>query len=82
MKFLIIAKARTPHNIGETVILPALSVIILKIMKLNPSEIINSIPLSSSTMSWCIDEMANNAEKKLIANLQAKNLSFNLMNPP
>ena len=44
----IIAKAGKPHNIGKTVMLPALSNVISKIMKQNPSEIINSVPLSNS----------------------------------
>ena len=68
----IIAKAEKLHNIGETVILPAVSIIIPKIMKQNPSEIINSTPLSNSTVSRRIDEMADNVEKQLIANLRVK----------
>lgn len=54
----IIAKAGKPHTIGETVILPALSVIISSVMKQNPSEIIKLITLSNSSVSRRIDEMA------------------------
>ena len=38
----IIAKAGKPHNIGETVILPAASVVISSVMKQNASEITKS----------------------------------------
>ncbi|XP_076324409.1 zinc finger BED domain-containing protein 5-like [Tachypleus tridentatus] len=53
----IIAKAGKPHNVGETVILPAVSVIISSVMKQNASEITNSIPLS-------IDEVAEDLQRK------------------
>ncbi|XP_076324388.1 SCAN domain-containing protein 3-like [Tachypleus tridentatus] len=65
----IIAKAGKPHNVGETVILPAVSVIISSVMKQNASEITNSIPLS-------IDEVAEDIKKQLIAHLQVKQFSF------
>ncbi|XP_076348034.1 protein FAM200B-like [Tachypleus tridentatus] len=47
----IIAKAGKPHNVGGTVILPAVSVIISSVMKQNASAITNSIPLSNSSVS-------------------------------
>ncbi|XP_038637238.1 SCAN domain-containing protein 3-like [Scyliorhinus canicula] len=74
----IIAKAGKPHNIGETIILPALSVIISSVMKQNASEITNSIPLSNSSVSRRIDEMAEDVEKQLIANLQVKQFALQL----
>ena len=74
----IIAKAGKPHNVGETVILPAVSVIISSVMKQNASEIINSIPLSNSSVSRRIDEMAEDVEKQLIAHLQVKQFALQL----
>ncbi|XP_076324343.1 SCAN domain-containing protein 3-like [Tachypleus tridentatus] len=65
----IIAKAGKPHNVGETVILPAVSVIISSVMKQNASEITNSIPLS-------IDEVAEDVDKQLIAHLQVKQFAL------
>ncbi|XP_076348273.1 SCAN domain-containing protein 3-like [Tachypleus tridentatus] len=74
----IIAKAGKPHNVGETVILPAVSVIISSVMKQNASEITNSIPLSNSSVSRRIDEMAEDVEKQLIAHLQVKQFALQL----
>ena len=74
----IIAKAGKPHNIGETVILPAVSAIISSVMKQNASEITNSIPLSNSSVSRRIDEMAEDVEKQLIAHLQVKKFALQL----
>ena len=74
----IIAKAGKPHNIGETVILPAVSAIISSVMKQNASEITNSIPLSNSSVSRRIDEMAEDVEKQLIAHLQVKQFALQL----
>ena len=74
----IIAKAGKPHNIGETVILPAVSVIISSVMKQNASEIINSISLSNSSVFRRIDEMAEDIEKQLIAKLKCKQFALQL----
>ncbi|XP_076372972.1 zinc finger BED domain-containing protein 5-like [Tachypleus tridentatus] len=74
----IIAKAGKPHNVGETVILPAVSVIISSVMKQNGSEITNSIPSSNSSVSRRIDEMAEDVEKQLIAHLQVKQFALQL----
>ncbi|XP_068245481.1 SCAN domain-containing protein 3-like [Palaemon carinicauda] len=74
----IIAKARKPHNVGETVILPAVSVIISSVMKQNASEIINILPFSTSSVSRRIDEMAEDVEKQLISHLQVKQFALQL----
>ena len=47
----IIAKAGKPYNIGETLILPSLSVVISSVMKHNANVVTNSIPLSNSSLS-------------------------------
>ena len=74
----IIVKAGKPHNIGETVILPAVSAIISSVMRQNAIEITNSIPLSNSSASRRIDEMAEDVEKQLIAHLQVKQFALQL----
>ena len=74
----IIVKARKPHNIGETVILPAVSAIISSVMKQNAIEITNSIPLNNSSVSRRIDEMVEDVEKQLIAHLQVKQFALQL----
>ncbi|KAK2707332.1 hypothetical protein QYM36_015124 [Artemia franciscana] len=74
----IIVKARKSHNIGETVILPAVSAIISSVVKQNAIEITNSIPLSNSSVSRRIDEMVEDVEKQLIAHLQVKQFALQL----
>ncbi|XP_065565911.1 zinc finger BED domain-containing protein 5-like [Artemia franciscana] len=74
----IIVKAGKPHYISETVILPAVSAIISSVMKQNSIEITNSIPLSNSSVSRRIDEMAEDVEKQLIAHLQVKQFALQL----
>ncbi|KAK2704312.1 hypothetical protein QYM36_016642 [Artemia franciscana] len=74
----IIVKAGKPHNIGETVILPAVSAIISSVVKQNAIEITNSIPLSNSSVSRRIDEMVEEVEQQLIAHLQVKQFALQL----
>ncbi|XP_068246662.1 zinc finger BED domain-containing protein 5-like [Palaemon carinicauda] len=73
----IIAKAES-HNVGETLILPAVSVIISSVMKQNTSEIINVLPLSNSSVSRRIDAMAEDVEKQLISYLQVEQFALQL----
>uniref|UniRef100_A0A5S6R5T6 HAT C-terminal dimerisation domain-containing protein n=1 Tax=Trichuris muris TaxID=70415 RepID=A0A5S6R5T6_TRIMR len=54
----IIAKTGNAHSIGESLILPAVSIIISDVMKLVPEETVQAIPLSNSTVCMRIDEMA------------------------
>ena len=65
----IIVKAGKPHNIGERIILPVISAIISSVVKQNTIEITNSVPLSNSSVSRRIDEIAEDVEKKLIVHL-------------
>ncbi|XP_068224017.1 SCAN domain-containing protein 3-like, partial [Palaemon carinicauda] len=71
-------KAGKSHNVGETVILPAVSVIISSVMKQNATEIINILPLSNSSVSRRIGEMAEDVEKQLISHLQVKQFALQL----
>ena len=72
------AKAGKPHNIRETVILPAVSIIISSVMKQNASEITTSIPLSNSSVSRCIDVMVEDVEKQSIAHLEVNQFALQL----
>ena len=74
----IIAKAGKPHYIGETVILLSFSVVISSVMKQNANVVTNSIPLSNSSLSRRIDEMAEDVEKQLIAKLKVKQFALQL----
>ena len=47
-------------------------------MKQNANEITNSIPLSNSPVLRRIDEMVEDVEKQLIANLQVKQFALQL----
>ncbi|XP_068243860.1 SCAN domain-containing protein 3-like [Palaemon carinicauda] len=47
-------------------------------MKQNASEIINILPLSNSSVSQRIDEMAEDVEKQLISHLQVKQFALQL----
>ncbi len=76
---LIIAKASKPHAIGETIISPCIDAIFNGFVKtLPPEEIKRSIPLSNSSISRRIDEMAENVEKKLIDIIQKQKFSLQL----
>ena len=66
----LIARAGKPHNIGESLIISAVSVVISTVMKQNAIEIIKCIPLSNSTVSRRIDEMVEDVEMQLVAKLQ------------
>jgi hypothetical protein len=63
----LIAKAGKPHNIGESLILPAVSVVISTVMNQSLHEITQTIPLSNPSVSRHVDEMADDAEKQLVA---------------
>uniref|UniRef100_A0A5S6QFE2 Uncharacterized protein n=1 Tax=Trichuris muris TaxID=70415 RepID=A0A5S6QFE2_TRIMR len=54
----LIAKTGNAHSIGESLILPAVSIIISDVMKLAPEKTVQAIPLSNSTVCRRIDEMA------------------------
>jgi hypothetical protein len=77
----LIAKAGKPHNIGESLILPAVSVVISTVMNQSVHEITQTIPLSNSSVSRRIDEMADDVEKQLVAQCELRSLPCKSMNP-
>ena len=66
------------HNFGETVILPSLSVVISSVMKQNAIAATNYFPLSNSSVSRRINEMAEDVEKQHIAKLQVRQFALQL----
>ncbi|KAG0441374.1 Protein ZBED8 [Dictyocoela muelleri] len=72
----LIAKNGKPHTIGENLILPALKVLIRNCTNLDSENILDSIPLSNSSVSRRIDEMADYIEEELISHL--RNVKFAL----
>lgn len=72
----LIAKCGKPHNIGETLLLPAFNILLDDMIGQGKSAITASIPLSNSTVASRIDEMANDVEIKLCDAL--KNAEFAL----
>ncbi|XP_076056843.1 zinc finger BED domain-containing protein 5-like [Oratosquilla oratoria] len=71
----LIAKAGKPHTIGESLIMPA---VFSTIMKQSPQEVTNVIPLSNSSVSRRIDEMAADVESQLVLKLQVNEFSLQL----
>ena len=74
----LIAKCGKPHNIGETLILPAITEVISTVMHQSAPEIVRSIPLSNDTVSRRIDEMAIDVENQLIEILRVIEFSLQL----
>ncbi|XP_076065258.1 protein FAM200C-like [Oratosquilla oratoria] len=72
----LIVKAGKPHNIGESLIMPAVAIVILTVMKQSPQEV--TIPLSNSSVLRRIDEMAADVESQLMLKLQVNVFSFQL----
>jgi len=74
----LIARAGKAHNIGESLILPAVNIVISKVMNSNSFETIKSIPLSNSSVSRRIDEMSNDVENQLISLLQTREFALQI----
>lgn len=74
----LIAKVGREHTIAESLILPSVSIVISRVMNQNPNAITQVIPLSNSSVSRRIDEMADDVEKQLIAHLQVKKFALQL----
>lgn len=74
----LIAKSGKPHTIAETLIIPAISIVLSTVMDRNAYEIIQNIPLSNSSVSRRIDEMANNVEEQLIAKLRVNQFALQI----
>lgn len=68
----LMTKEGKPHTIGESLVLPAVSVVITTVMNQNAREIIESIPLSNSSVSRRIDEMAADVKNQVVSQLKVK----------
>lgn len=74
----MIAKAGKPHTIGESLIMPAVAVVISTVMNKSPQEVTSAIPLSNSSVSRRIDEMAADIENQLVSKLRVNEFSLQL----
>ncbi|KFD50272.1 hypothetical protein M513_08900 [Trichuris suis] len=74
----VIAQTGNAHNVGESPILPSVSIIMSEVMSLNPRDTVQAIPLSNSTVCRRIDEMAYDIEDQLVALLQSKKFSLQI----
>ena len=73
----LIVKCGKSHTIGETIIIPAVKEIISTMMP-TQKDVTTSIPLSNSSVSFRIDEMANDIENKLCDELKTTQFSLQL----
>ncbi|KFD66392.1 hypothetical protein M514_05786 [Trichuris suis] len=72
-----IAQTGNAHNVGESLILPSVSIIISDVMGLNARDTVQAISLSNSVCR-SIDEMAHDIEDQLVALLQSKKFSLQI----
>ena len=70
----LIAKNMKPHNFGEKLIKPSISVSNLEFLSDEGTAILEHIPLSRKTVSRRIDLMAENIENQVTEDL--KNVKF------
>ena len=66
----IIAQKRKSHTVGENLILPACKIIVGKMLGQNAVQEIENVPLSDSTISRRIDDMAHDIEEVLCDKLE------------
>lgn len=74
----LIAKTGKSHNIGEALIIPCIKEFIATVMHMDIPDSLKTLPLSDTTVSRRIDEMAINVESKLVTILQRTSFSIQL----
>lgn len=74
---LLIAKSGKNHTVGEDLIKPAISVFLKKVLEKDDKDV-KEMPLSNSTVSKRIDEMATDVETQLIEKLRARKFSIQM----
>ena len=72
------AKYGKSHNIGERLIIPSIRNFISTVMHQDPSKVMKTLPLSDTSVSRRIDEMAANVEDKLVVILRNTLFSIQL----
>ena len=75
----IIAQKRKSHTVGENLILPAGKTTIGEMFGQNAIQEIENVPLSDSTISWRIDDMAYDSEEVLWDKVKNSNFPYRLM---
>ncbi|KAK9745154.1 hypothetical protein QE152_g7169 [Popillia japonica] len=66
----LIAKAKKPHTIGETLVKPCLTKAVQQVLGVQPSKKIQDIPLSNNTVKARIDTMSNDIEDQLVCEIK------------
>lgn len=72
----LIAKNGKPHTIGESLIIPAIEVVMKTMLKKDSHEVISNLPLSNNSVSRRINEMACDVEQQLIHKLQKEKFAL------
>ncbi|KFD60494.1 hypothetical protein M514_27330 [Trichuris suis] len=65
----LIADTGNSHNVGESLILPSASIIMTAMTNTDAKEMLQSIPLSNSTVSRRTDEMTEDTEERLVSSI-------------
>lgn len=73
-----ISKAGKTHTIGESLIMPTVALVFPTVIHQNSQEITSVIPLSNSSVSRRIDEVAGEIENRIISKLQVNDFSLQL----
>ena len=71
-----VAKRVLPLNVGESLVVTAMKEIISTVMESDPAHVLQTVPLSDTTLKQRIDEMGTNIEDQLCGIL--RNTSFSL----
>uniref|UniRef100_A0A5S6Q6L0 HAT C-terminal dimerisation domain-containing protein n=1 Tax=Trichuris muris TaxID=70415 RepID=A0A5S6Q6L0_TRIMR len=74
----LIAQTGNAHNVGESLILPSVSIIMSDVMNLSAKDTVQAIPLSNSTVWRRLEKMAHDAVGQLVSLLQSKKFSLQI----
>jgi hypothetical protein len=72
----LIAQKRKSHTVGENLIIPACNIIVSKMLGQDAVQETEKIPISNSTISKHIDDMAHDAEEVLCNKLENNSFSI------
>ena len=76
----IIAMAKKPHTIAESVIVPACTAIVNKMLGPQAAKEIAKVPLSNSTIGRRINDMSADIEDVVLEKIRVVNSLYKLMN--
>ena len=75
---VLVAKAGKPHSIAENLIRPAIEVVMKTMLKKDSSVVLGNLPLSNSSISRRIAEMAADVEEQLVNTLRHVNFALQI----